>query len=75
LTDFSGRTSLDDYVRSGDWDLLALHRNREAWHVNCGLGANELALLTGRLCCRSYDLPGGQSKVWIMIEADLCGIS
>jgi hypothetical protein len=44
----------------GDWGTLSVE----------DLAANELALLTGKRLLSSYDLPDGQTKVWIITEAD-----
>jgi hypothetical protein len=44
----------------GDWGDLSVE----------DLAANELALLTGKRLLSSYDLPDGQSNVWIITEAD-----
>ncbi|SDQ79695.1 hypothetical protein [Paraburkholderia tuberum] len=44
----------------GDWGDLSAE----------DLAANELALLTGKRLLSSYDLPNGQSKIWIITEAN-----
>ncbi|WP_028208842.1 SH3 domain-containing protein [Paraburkholderia nodosa] len=44
----------------GDWGDLSTE----------DLATNELALLTGKRLLSSYNLPDGQSKVWIITEAD-----
>lgn len=44
----------------GDWGDLSTE----------DLAANELALLTGKQLLSNYNLPDGQSKVWIITEAD-----
>jgi hypothetical protein len=44
----------------GDWGDLPVEDQVE----------NELALLTGKRLLSSYTLPGGESKVWIITEAD-----
>ncbi|MBJ9698546.1 hypothetical protein [Burkholderia cenocepacia] len=44
----------------GDWGDLSVE----------DMAANELALLTGKRLLSNYPLPDGQSKVWIITEAD-----
>lgn len=51
--------------------LLARHIHGDWGNLGAeDLAANELALLTGKRLLSSYDLPGGQGKVWIITEAD-----
>lgn len=51
--------------------LLARHIHGD-WGDLCAedLATNELALLTGNRLLSSYRLSDGQSKVWIITEAD-----